>query len=552
MSISSSPLPSSPSSTTTSEKNRRYDRQLRLWGDHGQRSLETSHVLVVGANVTTCETLKSLVLPGIGAFTLVDPKQVSHEDVGGNFFLSAEHVGRMRGKVATELLLEMNGEVRGEFVEESFDRLLETRPEFLSAFSLVIASSEVSERSLKRASELLWAANVPLMVVKACGFIGCIRQQIKEHPVLESHPDNHLDDFRLDVPFRGLIEYMNAMNLDTMTKQEHSHTPYLVILYKFLQRWKDQHGGKAPSTYPEKRQFKEFLLDGRLKNADGIPEDEENFDEAAAAVNTALAPTCIPDHVRAIMNDERCVDIGPNSNNFWIIMRGIKEFVEEEDRGHLPCNGIIPDMFSDSERYIALQNVYREKAAEDVETVMRHVRNHLELIGRSPESISETSVKLICKEAYNVRLVGCAGESIAHEYSGKSPHSAATARLFDSDPETAALYYFILRGVDRFYSEYNAVPGGCDDLVEPDIGKLKTCVQKVMSEYGLPQPNLACKDDFIHEVCRYGGAEIHSIAAIVGGCAAHEAIKLITGQYVPVDNLFVYTALTSETVTLKV
>ena len=49
---------------TNSEKSRRYDRQLRLWGDHGQRALEAASVCLVRATATGCEILKSLVLPG--------------------------------------------------------------------------------------------------------------------------------------------------------------------------------------------------------------------------------------------------------------------------------------------------------------------------------------------------------------------------------------------------------------------------------------------------------------------------------------------------------
>ena len=51
---------------------------------------------------------------------------------------------------------------------------------------------------------------------------------------------------------------------------------------------------------------------------------------------------------------------------------------------------------------------------------------------------------------------------------------------------------------------------------------------------------------------RYGGCELHAVASILGGCAAQEAIKLLTKQYVPVDNLFVFNAVKSETVSLKV
>ena len=43
----------------------KYDRQIRLWGAHGQRILSTSHVLLLGASPSGTEALKNLVLPGI-------------------------------------------------------------------------------------------------------------------------------------------------------------------------------------------------------------------------------------------------------------------------------------------------------------------------------------------------------------------------------------------------------------------------------------------------------------------------------------------------------
>ena len=55
---------------------------------------------------------------------------------------------------------------------------------------------------------------------------------------------------------------------------------------------------------------------------------------------------------------------------------------ESSSGGALPVKGVIPDMFSDSERYIQLQNVYREQADADAEEVMRGVRRHLEAVGR--------------------------------------------------------------------------------------------------------------------------------------------------------------------------
>lgn len=38
---------------------------------------------------------------------------------------------------------------------------------------------------------------------------------------------------------------------------------------------------------------------------------------------------------------------------------------------------------------------------------------------------------------------------------------------------------------------------------------------------------------------------------IAGGCAAQEVIKIITKQYKPIDNTFIYNAISTESVTLK-
>jgi amyloid beta precursor protein binding protein 1 len=52
------------------------------------------------------------------------------------------------------------------------------------------------------------------------------------------------------------------------------------------------------------------------------------------------------------------------------------------------------------------------------------------------------------------------------------------------------------------------------------------------------------KDDYVHEFCRFGGAELHSVSAMIGGLVAQETIKFITHQYKPINNTFIYDAVT--------
>ena len=63
-------------SPTLDAKSKKYDRQLRLWGAHGQMLLESAKICLLRCGPTGSETLKNLVLGGIAAFTVVDDAKV--------------------------------------------------------------------------------------------------------------------------------------------------------------------------------------------------------------------------------------------------------------------------------------------------------------------------------------------------------------------------------------------------------------------------------------------------------------------------------------------
>ena len=135
-----------------------------------------------------------------------------------------------------------------------------------------------------------------------------MRVQVKEHTIIESHPDNEVADLRLDRPFELLEKYFESINLDEMDVKDHSHTPYVVILYKFLRKWMSEHD-KLPSSYKEKESLKEMIREGMRKDEYGNPIDEENFEETIRAVNTSVRQTTVPASVMNILNDERCVNL---------------------------------------------------------------------------------------------------------------------------------------------------------------------------------------------------------------------------------------------------
>ncbi|CAD5119102.1 DgyrCDS7747 [Dimorphilus gyrociliatus] len=524
------------------DKSNKYDRQLRLWGDQGQSKLEKARICLINATATGTEILKNLILPGIGSFTIVDGHKVSGEDVGNNFFLEKSAIGKNRGQVACELLQELNDDVLANYVDENVEDLFQVNAKFFSTFSVVIAT-DLNERTLLQISSYLWSCKVPFLHCVSYGFIGYMRIAMPVHTVIESHPDNALDDLRLDRPFKEFRDLCDACDLGKMNVKEHSHIPWLIVVYKYLEIWKNKNNGNIPKTYQEKQAFKKLIRSGILLNKDGNPEMEENFDEAIRNVNTALSATKMPDDVKHIFEDPECINIVNKSEPFWILVRAVKEFVKSEGEGFLPLRGVIPDMTSDSDSFIRLQQVYRNKASKDVEAVNKHLQNVVSNLS-IPCIISEAEIRNFCKNAAFLRVLRY--RSISEEYNSPSTIFLRQMAQRVEDEDDDLVYYVLLRAVSRYYLCYSNYPGIYE--VEDDIMNLKSCVTRLLQQWKI---TCSIKDDLIHEFCRYGACEMHSIAAYMGGCAAQEAIKLITGQYVPFNNTFIYNAMKQTSVTVE-
>ncbi|KAL8959776.1 MAG: hypothetical protein Q9193_003410, partial [Seirophora villosa] len=59
-------------------------------------------------------------------------------------------------------------------------------------------------------------------------------------------------------------------------------------------------------------------------------------------------------------------------------------------------------------------------------------------------------------------------------------------------------------------------------------------------------------DPVLEEFVRAGEAELHNISALTGGMVAQEVIKVVTKQYVPVDNTCVFDGIASKSACFRV
>ncbi|KAJ4730036.1 NEDD8-activating enzyme E1 regulatory subunit [Melia azedarach] len=509
------------------EPKTKYDRQLRIWGEQGQAALEKASVCLLNCGPTGSETLKNLVLGGIGSITVIDGSKVEVGDLGNNFMLDESCVGQSKAKSVCAFLQELNDAVKAKFIEEYPEALIEANPSFFSQFTLVVATQLVEEKMIKL-DRICREANVMLIFARSYGLTGFVRISVKEHTVIESKPDHFLDDLRLNNPWPELREFAETFDLNVQDPVAHKHTPYVIILIKVTEEWAKSHGDILPSTREEKREFKD-LLKSKM-----IAFDEDNYKEATEASFKVFGPRGISSDLQQIINDSHA-ELNSSSSDFWVMVAALKDFISNEGGGEAPLEGSIPDMTSSTEHYVNLQKIYQAKAEADCLAIEQRVRNVIKKLGREPESISKAKIKSFCRNARKLKV--CRYRLIEDEFSNPSVPELQKY-LTDEDYSVAVGFYILLRAVDRFAANYNSFPGEFDGPMDEDISRLKTTAVGVLSDLGCNGSTLT--EDLINEMCRFGAAELHAVAAFIGGVASQEVIKLITKQFVPMSGTFIF------------
>ena len=61
--------------------------------------------------------------------------------------------------------------------------------------------------------------------------------------------------------------------------------------------------------------------------------------------------------------------------------------------------------------------------------------------------------------------------------------------------------------------------------MDEDISRLKTTAVSLLSDLCCNGSTLT--EDLINEMCRFGAAELHAVAAFIGGIPAQEVIKVL-------------------------
>lgn len=242
-------------------------------------------------------------------------------------------------------------------------------------------------------------------------------------------------------------------------------------------------------------------------------------------------------------------------------------------------------MKAQSADYIQLQNIYKTKARKDLAEVTAEVRALEKQLGRHI-AVDDKEIEAFCKGAAHVKLVK--GRPLRIAIGPNSMKITETAKHSLGKPENRESLHFGFADRAKFLSQEIEDEGSLVPIYISILAYdhyLETKAISLHTKNGVPEPSDLPNDEYtqimetytnhfldhikisggdfdteaarsrlqpiIAELGRANGAELHNISALTGGMVAQEVIKVITKQYIPIDNTCVFDGITSKTAVFK-
>lgn len=385
-------------------------------------------------------------------------------------------------------------------------------------------------------------------------------------------------------------------NVTSFDSHEYSHIPYPLILARALTIWQQRSGssGDLPRSAAEKDALKCIV-----KGLELVP-GQRNIEEALREIRRCWEPplpsvvTDPPAMEDAQTAQERlwsfAARLGGNDSllpshaatrKHRLLLRALVDFVKQN--GRLPVGGALPDCTATSRLYTQLQFVFHRQAQQDrasFESILSAQLSHHE-VDRRGLQIHDEDIASLCRGPLALGLlatpplfVSSASGHVDGDVARGGGLRDAVEELLDSPNEeggadlrqSPALWFVALEAAERFYARHFRQPGDVSASAESeqlgrDAGLLLDEMHAIARELELSEALFAprgagermdvegpaeeaAEDALIGlahavEIVRYGGAQLHNLASLLGGVAAQEAVKLTTQIFVPLDNVYV-------------
>lgn len=427
----------------------RYDRQLRLWGAHGQQLIENAYIVTVIDNSTDAtrdllhETWKNLILVGVKHLTLVN--------------LSGQKIN-----IREEQLRSLNNDV----TIDTTSAMVENKPTIL-----LNVQKDLQDQLFTKTKSVCISCNVT-------GMLGHMQNYLPvTFFVFDTRDDNQVPDLRLKHPWPEYETFLNSFDEILSDKNSASTVPYPVILFQILKKFGSNIDSKEIKS----------LLDGfYLSTINENAIYDLNFEEAKRFAYICNAyDDFISKKVRPLLDQLASDETSFNDEQqkkYLILLETLQRYLDKKSMA--PFSGEISDLESSTKNFNSLKTIFENKFRSDHELFRTY-------IGSSNEHLISLN-----DSSRFIKNLPCTTYVKPSGYKGKQN----IAPMIKSQV---------------FIDYWNFYTG---QLVENSLLS--------MSSY--------------------------STTTIFAGIIAQEMIKFVTHQYIPIDNFFLFNAVTNYSETIKI
>lgn len=357
-----------------------------------------------------------------------------------------------------------------------------------SNFNLII-QLQVSDNQIKSIS-----TNVPpILTAKTSSFYGYVKLKLIEpHMVLDPHNEYPKPDLRIADPWPELKEYMESYTIDI----DHANAyPYNVLLYKVLEHLNGKNMGI--NTKSIKQGLKDLcgpqLINNHYYEGLNYLEAQRFAFRATSKQEHEQFLTRLDENILPYVLEQQDKNKGkwsePMNRQICMLLVELSQYMKEEDLP-LPLQGDYPDMECDHNEYQKLKRIYDHFRTS-------YLNGFVDRVHKIDQSITREVLEIFCKTVMDINIIKPVDNDTNNNGSG-----AETSELYE-----------ILSGTDPLHSTTRR------------CGKFKSIMSK---------------------------STLFSTEVFIAGLVSQEAIKLITHQFIPIDNTFIYDGLTGEhTKTIK-
>lgn len=143
-----------------------YSRQLYVLGKEAMQKMAQSDVLIAGIGGVGVEIAKNVALAGVKSLTIWDPKPVEIGDLGAQFYLTPEDIGKTRAEASVKQLSELNRYVPVRAVTGELTEIVKN-------YKVVVLSEATTEEALK-VNQASRAAGTLFIWVQTHGLVGML------------------------------------------------------------------------------------------------------------------------------------------------------------------------------------------------------------------------------------------------------------------------------------------------------------------------------------------------------------------------------------------